>query len=190
MTAPDRNLALIALGANLAGTPAANAAVLDRALARIHADLSPALRVSRFWRTPAFPAGSGPDFVNACTALATDRSAGQVLAVLHEIEASLGRERNLRWAPRTIDLDLLALGPEILPDRDTLTQWMGLSPDRQRVETPDRLILPHPRLHQRAFVLIPLAEVAPDWRHPLLGRTVTQMAEALDPADRASMTVL
>ena len=83
-----------------------------------------------------------------------------------------------------LDLDLIAWGQAVLPDPATQRRWMELAPDRQTVETPDQLILPHPRLQDRAFVLVPLAEVAPDWRHPVLGLTVTEMCAALPAKDR------
>ncbi len=113
-----------------------------------------------------------------------------LLRVLHRIEANHGRERLVRWGARTLDIDLLAMGDRILPDQATLRHWIDLAPARQRVEAPDRLILPHPRLQDRAFVLIPLAEIAPDWRHPLTGRSVAGMAAALREVERDAICPL
>jgi 2-amino-4-hydroxy-6-hydroxymethyldihydropteridine diphosphokinase len=138
---------------------------------------------SRLFRTPAFPRGSGPDFINCALKLETDLSARALLACLHDIEARFGRRRQARWAPRTLDLDLIAYDDQILPDRATYLKWAELPLDAQMKRVPQELILPHPRLAERAFVLVPLADVAPDWVHPVTGRSVRQMLDALPHKD-------
>jgi 2-amino-4-hydroxy-6-hydroxymethyldihydropteridine diphosphokinase len=185
-----RNPFLVALGSNRAEDRADNRNVIQAALGRLAEALGAPRATSRMWRTPAFPPGSGPDFVNACALFDAELSPDAMLAVLHGIEAGMGRERTRRWGPRVIDLDLLAQADSVLPDAATQAAWMHLPADRQRVLAPDRLILPHPRLQDRAFVLVPLAEIAPDWRHPVLGLTVVQMRDALDPADLAGIVAL
>lgn len=75
----------------------------------------------------------------------------------------------------------------MLPDSATFEEWHGLSPREQAEATPDQLILPHPRLQDRAFVLVPLADVAPDWVHPILGKSVARMLADLPEADRAEI---
>lgn len=181
-------LALVALGANLPSSAGAPDRTLRRALA-LMSEQGLALRgVSRFWRSPAHPAGSGPDYVNAAALVAAPAAPEAVLATLHTIEAALGRVRDgSRWVARGIDLDLLALGDEIRPDAGAQDRWRGLAPDAQARIAPDRLILPHPRLQDRGFVLLPLAEIAPAWVHPRTGMNVRQMLAALPPGALAGI---
>lgn len=183
---------LIALGANLPFGGQSPLETLQNALADLSAAGIASLHVSRIYATPCFPAGAGPDYVNAAAAAPVPPGLGpqDILALLHRIEAAHGRSRETRWGMRTLDLDLIAFGQTVLPDPETHRLWRDLDPALQRSETPDRLLLPHPRLQDRAFVLIPLADVAPGWTHPLLGLTVAQMAAALPAADRAEVRPL
>ncbi len=135
--------------------------------------------------------GSGPDYVNAAAVVATRMAPQDLLNYLHGIEADLGRTRdNGRWGARGIDIDLIGYGDQILPDAATQTAWRDLPLEQQMREAPDQLILPHPRLQDRAFVLVPLAEVAPLWRHPLIGATVREMLAALPPTSFEGMRLV
>jgi 2-amino-4-hydroxy-6-hydroxymethyldihydropteridine diphosphokinase len=91
---------------------------------------------------------------------------------------------------RTLDLDLLAVGDLVLPDATTYAEWRALPADLQRLRAPDDLILPHPRMQDRAFVLVPLADVAPDWVHPVLGLSVAEMRDGLPADDLAGVVPL
>ena len=139
--------------------------------------------MSRFFSTPCFPAGAGPDFVNAVVSVSWQGDADSLMHRLHALEARHGRERTQRWGQRTLDLDLIAMRTTVLPDMKEFSLWRDLALDRQIIESPAKLILPHPRLQDRAFVLVPLADIAADWCHPVSGASVRRMVDALPPSD-------
>lgn len=184
--------ALIALGANLHNQDVPPADTLRRAIDDINRAGFHVEKTSRFYLTPAFPAGSGPDYVNAAVQVAarSDLTPNALYLPLSNIELGHGRKRGARWGGRTLDIDLLAMEDTVFPDLAQFTSWAELDAALQLQLTPQSLILPHPRLHERAFVLVPLMDIAPDWRHPVFGKTVRQMHDALPSADRGSVIAL
>lgn len=157
---------LIAIGANLPadglGSPLETC---EAAVERLAAE--PGLTVlgrSRWYESEPVPPSGQPWYVNGMVAVATTLPPGELLSRLHAIEASFGRVRRVRNEARPLDLDLI--------DHDgAILDGAGGGP-----------VLPHPRAHERAFVLLPLADLAPDWRHPATGQSVRSLLAAL-PAD-------
>jgi len=182
--------ALVALGANLPHDGQPPEVAVAAAITVLAEQTGQTVQASRLYRTPAFPPGAGPEFVNAAVALDWEGTPETLLALLHEIEASFGRTREARWEARLMDLDLIALADSVMPDVQTQSCWAALPSDRAAVEIPQQLILPHPRLADRSFVLVPLADVAPDWRHPVTGRSVMQMLGDRPPEERAAIRAM
>jgi 2-amino-4-hydroxy-6-hydroxymethyldihydropteridine diphosphokinase len=181
---------IVAFGANLQTGGLTLAQTIQAAAVAMACDDVRLCAMSRLYASPCFPAGAGPDYVNAAAIVETDLTPEAVMAHLHAVETVFRRERLQRWGRRTLDLDLLAAGDKILPDAETHNHWRNLALADQKRWSPDRLVLPHPRLQDRAFVLVPMADIAPDWRHPVLNLTVLQMIDRLDPADVRAVTSL
>ena len=180
----------VALGSNGSESITDNAEILLNACQLIENIYGHYIKKSAFYQTPAFPKGNGPDFVNAVIGFETASPPDEILQNLHQIEADLGRIRQKRWGQRVIDLDLIAQGQTILPDLKTHTHWRDLSLEQQMSETPEMLLLPHPRLQDRAFVLGPMKDIAPNWVHPILNLSVQEMWDALDEAAKAELRPL
>ena len=159
---------LIALGGNQPSHAGAPAATLRAALGTLPQRNVVVETVSPFYGSLAWPDPNDPQFVNAVAKIETGLSPYGLLAVLKEIERAFGRKSAKRNAPRPLDLDILDYDGRIENGLPTL---------------------PHPRLHERGFVLIPLRDVAPKWRHPVSGLSVDELIESL-PADTRVLTRL
>ena len=181
---------LIAMGANLPSATGTALETLNKSLELFLLESLQVTRISKWFSTPAFPADSGPDFVNGAVMVKTELNPEEVLAALHRIEAAMGRTRENRWEPRLCDLDLVAYDDVIWPDLKTFEEWKSLDLSSQQTKTPDQLVLPHPRIQDRSFVLVPLNDIAPDWVHPVTGITVSKMLAAIPEADLAEITVI
>jgi 2-amino-4-hydroxy-6-hydroxymethyldihydropteridine diphosphokinase len=171
---------LVALGANLSnpniGSPLD---ACERALGCLSERGIVVDKRSRWYRSAPVPRSDQPDFVNGVAAVSSALSPADLLMILHEIEAELGRTRGRVNQARVIDLDLLAHGGRV-------TGWPdspSLGPDAVQAVA-GGLIVPHPRLHLRAFVLMPLRDVAPDWRHPVSGQDIETMMRAISMGSR------
>ena len=162
MTSPSLNLhpshtpVAIALGSNL-GDSLSN---LENACKTLAQTPGITLTSCSSWYLTVPVGPTQPDYVNACACLEVELPPKALLVRLLEIEQQFGRVRRERWGPRTLDLDLLLFGNSI-------------------VETAD-LIIPHPRFRERAFVLVPLNEIAPDWIDPVSSKTIAQLAHSID----------
>lgn len=178
---------MIAIGGNCALPGQDLMQMLVAAVERVAQEVGPVAKMSPWYRTPAFPAGSGPDFLNAAFCVDTPLSAGEVIHALHKVEAEFSRDRSERWAARTVDLDLIADGDQVAPDVATWRYWADLSMQDQQQKAPTQLILPHPRMQDRSFVLVPLMNICPDWVHPVLGLSVAQMHANLTDKDVKSV---
>ena len=145
---------VIALGSNLSGEYGSSEALLKAAVTAIEAAGFDVLAQSRWWRSASWPDATKPDYLNGVLLARTEHSPEAALEALHQIEASFGRTRIALNDPRPLDLDLVAYGRRV-----------GEHPST-----------PHPRSQERRFVMGPLAEVAPGWVHPVLGKAATELA--------------
>jgi 2-amino-4-hydroxy-6-hydroxymethyldihydropteridine diphosphokinase len=153
----------LAIGTNL-GDRLAN---LRAALHSLPPDVE-LVAVSRVFETPPWGYADQPAFLNMAVEARTRLSPESLLSKLKQAEVQIGREPGFRWGPRLIDIDILFYDDLIL-------------------DSPP-LVLPHKRLHERAFVLLPLAEIAPDFVHPVLGRTIRQLLDEVDANDIVPFT--
>jgi 2-amino-4-hydroxy-6-hydroxymethyldihydropteridine diphosphokinase len=148
----------IALGANIPSQAGPPDVTLKAALTALGKRGVQIRKVSRFRQTDAWPDPSDPPFINTVAEIETDLQPIALLRLLHEVETSFGRKRSVPNAPRSLDLDLIDYRGRVMQGA---------------------LELPHPRMAVRRFVLEPLAEVAPGWRHPVSGLSVEALLAAL-----------
>jgi 2-amino-4-hydroxy-6-hydroxymethyldihydropteridine diphosphokinase len=153
---------LIGLGSNLSSKAGGPKETLEASLDELARRGIAIVGKSNFYRSAAWPDPSDPPFVNAVVSVRTELDPRALLKLLQGVEDRFGRKRGRPNAPRTLDLDII--------------DYEG------RVEDGPP-ILPHPRLGDRLFVLVPLREVAPDWRHPVSGRTVEELIQTATPSE-------
>jgi 2-amino-4-hydroxy-6-hydroxymethyldihydropteridine diphosphokinase len=151
---------LIGVGANLPSSRGSPRETCEAALGELERREVAIARKSRWYESAPIPLSDQPWFVNGVVAVVTALSPHALLTLLHDIERAFGRVRGAPNAARTLDLDLLAYHDTVLVE-------------------PGGLTLPHPRMMDRAFVLLPLAEIAPEWRHPVAKATAAELAARL-----------
>jgi 2-amino-4-hydroxy-6-hydroxymethyldihydropteridine diphosphokinase len=151
---------LIALGANLPSRFGTPVQTLEAAVKELESKDVKVVRRSRWYRSEPVPVSSQDWFINGVISVETGLGPEALLALLHEIEDRFGRERGERNAARVLDLDLIAYGRLV----------------RHGQGGPD---VPHPRMHERAFVLLPMVDIAPDWLHPVTGTPLGELVNAI-----------
>lgn len=162
---------LVGLGANLTSVYGEPTTVLEGALAIMPAFGISVRRRSSWYRTPAISPYVQPPYVNGVVAVEAAVPPAALLDALHRIEALFGRVRRVRWGERTLDLDLLDFNGRVVPAKGPRGPEAGLG------ALP--LALPHPGLAERGFVLVPLLEMVPEWRHPVSGEGAARLLERL-----------
>ncbi|MEH6632916.1 MAG: 2-amino-4-hydroxy-6-hydroxymethyldihydropteridine diphosphokinase [Halopseudomonas aestusnigri] len=159
---------IIALGANLEspkyGLPLKTCQTV---LVKLEEQGLKIINCSRWLKSAPVPVSDQPWYVNGVVEIETDLDPQNLLALLHSVEADFGRVRTVQNAPRVIDIDLIAY-------HDVVSK-----PD-------DFLVLPHPRMHERAFVLLPLLDINKEWIHPVLGKTAKELSKNI-PCDQETM---
>ncbi len=176
---------IIALGSNLRFGNKEPENIILKAIEAIDR-LYPCPVRSSLYQSPAWPDPNDPPFINAVIASHETGDPYEILESLHGVEAAFGRQRSVRNAPRTLDLDLLAVDQLVISPDITNSEKQKVT-GKQRADGRD-LSLPHPALQDRDFVLVPLAECLPDWRHPVTGFTALKMCERLNKANIKTFT--
>ena len=156
---------LVGIGANVPGPWGSPSQTIERALAMLGRDGVQLMAVSPLITTVPFGRLNQPDFVNGVARIETHLPPAALMRRLHAIEREAGRRRAVRWGPRTLDLDLL--------DYHGMVRHPGRSGDGRT------LVLPHPEIAERRFVLEPIAAVAPEWRHPVSRQSAAEMLRRL-----------
>ena len=165
---------LLGLGSNLAGPWGSPRATLAHALRELTGAGLRILGFSSLYATTPVGLGRQPAYLNAVVLVDASMAPAALLRTLKRIERRAGRRLGRHWGPRQLDIDILDFGG----------RQVGNPQGRRRR---GELLLPHPEMHKRAFVLLPLREVAPFWRHPRLGLPVSALLARLGPRDRAGV---
>jgi 2-amino-4-hydroxy-6-hydroxymethyldihydropteridine diphosphokinase len=165
---------LLGLGSNLAGAWGKSPAILVRTIHELTAAGLRILACSSLYATSPVGVGRQPTYINAVVIAKTPVGPAELLRTLKRIERRAGRRLGRHWGPRQLDIDIL----------DFAGRQIGHPCGQRR---PGQLLLPHPEMHRRAFVLVPLSEISPSWRHPRSGLSAATLLSRLPARDRAGV---
>tara|TARA_A100001011_G_C14230709_1_gene808672 strand:+ start:471 stop:1097 length:627 start_codon:yes stop_codon:yes gene_type:complete len=166
---------LIALGSNLETEKLQKLEIIKKALIAFSNFNMKLIKVSSFWESRSYPDESQPNFINAVSEVYSELNPYEILNELKKIEKMFGRKTSKIWGNRVLDLDILSSGSIILPNLDIFNMWLKMPFSLQISNQSKVLILPHPRIQDRLFVLQPLSEVNPDWIHPVLKKNAQEL---------------
>lgn len=174
----------LSLGSNLPFQDKQPIDVLKAAIAALGNAGVHSIEVSGFYQTEPVPKSDQPDFINCVVTGATDLLPHDLLAVCQSIEMSYGRKRATRWGTRTLDIDIIDYDQQLYPSVD---EWHAVAVNVSAGTKMPELVLPHPFMHVRAFVLKPLCDLTPDWRHPVYRTTAVGMLLGQPQAGQAGI---
>lgn len=166
---------LLAFGGNLSSPLGGPHETIAAAAKHLASEGLSDLVLSAFYETTPVPDTGQPNFVNVAAKAKSALSAGELLQLFQNTEKRFGRQPAERWSARTLDIDLLAYGHAVLPDVKGWEAVVGSADPAAILQEP---VVPHPRLHRRAFVLRPLMDIAPGWQHPVLEKTVKDLCRS------------
>lgn len=180
----SKKLCLLALGSNLSYGGMQPIDVIKAAIVALKDAGLDGVRVSAFYRTAPVPKSDQPDFINCAVTGWTDHNVMETLDICQSIEGLFGRDRAVRWGARTLDIDIINYGDQVYP---SLEEWHAVASNVSADTEMPKLVLPHPYMHKRAFVLKPLSDVVPLWSHPVYCRTADDLYSDLSVQDRAGV---
>lgn len=177
-------ICLLSLGSNLPYSDMEPIGVLNAAIAELGKAGFQSIKVSGFYETEPVPKSDQPNFINCMVKGATKHDALETLHICQAVERSFDRERHVRWGARTLDIDIISFDQQVYPSTE---EWRVVAAGVGAEATVPELVLPHPSMHKRAFVLRPLCDLAPDWLHPVYGRIAADLLAEQSVADQAGV---
>ena len=165
----------IALGANINSSVGSPIETLKACIEKFEKKNISIKKMSNWYESEAFPNPLDPPFVNCCLSVETVFKPQELLNFFLRIEEVLGRKEKKRWGPRVCDIDILSQGQQILPNRSEFNYWYKMDFEIQKIKKPTELIIPHPRIQDRDFVLVPFCEIEENWFHPFLKKNIKKI---------------